>query len=231
MLHSPDGWYFVEIDFEQLEVKISYCYHKDPTMGKYLKEDVDYHKAFSARIYKLNEDQISKNARYVAKNMFVFPQFYGSVYFQCAEAIWNAMSSIEGMKVREEDDDPKKPTGISLRKHLARNGIKSLGSCDPQVHARKGTFVRHIQNIEDHLWKEEFVVYDKWKKDWYDAYLRNGGFQMKTGFVVNGFHKRNDVINYPVQGSAFHCLLKCLIKISQWLRKYKMKSKLVGPNP
>jgi len=224
----PDGWYFVEVDFEQLEVKISYCYHKDPTMGKYLNENVDYHRQFASRIFMADEDQISKNARYAAKNMFTFPQFYGSVYFQCAEALWNSMDVLDGMRLMKEGDDPKNPTGRSLRNHLERKGITKLGKCDPQINTRTGTFEHHIKQLEKTLWEDEFPVYNEWKRTWYDKYLRDGGFMMKTGFAVNAFLKRNDVINYPVQGPAFHCMLKCLIKISKWLRKYKMKSKMVG---
>lgn len=39
---------------------------------------------------------------------------------------------------------------------------------------------------------------------------------------------RNDVSNYPIQGSAFHFLLRALIEIDRRLRKRKMRSKLVG---
>ena len=47
-----------------------------------------------------------------------------------------------------------------------------------------------------------------------------------TGFRIGGEMSRNDVINYPVQGSAFHVLLKAIIMSQDFLRG--MKSKIVG---
>jgi len=44
----------------------------------------------------------------------------------------------------------------------------------------------------------------------------------------SGLYKKNDVINHAVQGSAFHCLLWCLIETVKWLAKNKMRSKVVG---
>jgi hypothetical protein len=166
------------------------------------------------------------------KNMWVFPQFYGSVHFQCAPSLWEAIDQLPGMSVLQGDDDPKEPSGINLKRWLKKKGIKELGNCNPE-HIRhhgteKGTFVHHLKELENVLWKEMFPVYDKWKKEWYDDYQKNAGFQMLTGFAVNGYHKRNDVINYPVQGAAFHCLLWCLIRIQKWLNKYRMKTMIVG---
>ena len=51
---------------------------------------------------------------------------------------------------------------------------------------------------------------------------------MKTGFVVQGVMRKNEIINYPIQGSAFHCLLWSLIRLRRQLRKHKMRSMVVG---
>ena len=40
--------------------------------------------------------------------------------------------------------------------------------------------------------------------------------------------RRNEVINYPVQGAAFHCLLWCLVQLERWLRRRRMRSVIVG---
>ena len=41
--------------------------------------------------------------------------------------------------------------------------------------------------------------------------------------------KRNEVINYPIQGSAFHCLLWSLTQlVLKHLKKHKMKSIIIG---
>lgn len=228
-----DNWYFVEIDFGQLEVRVAYFYHKDPTMGKYLHDPKsDMHKDWAAKVYKLDRDQVGKNPRYAAKNMWVFPQFYGSVFWQCAPALWEAIDQLPGMAVMKEGDDPKEPSGMPLKKWLKKQGIHKLGNLDPDSirnnGTEEGTFVNHLARLQESLWKKMFPVYDQWKRDWFDEYQENAGFQMLTGFAVNGWHKRNDVINYPVQGVAFHCLLWSLIRIQKWLRKYKMKTMLVG---
>jgi DNA polymerase-1 len=39
---------------------------------------------------------------------------------------------------------------------------------------------------------------------------------------------RNDVLNYAVQGASFHCLLWSLVQIHKWLKKNKMRTKIVG---
>ncbi len=39
---------------------------------------------------------------------------------------------------------------------------------------------------------------------------------------------KNDVVNYPIQGSAFHCELQCIIWMLEKIRKFRMKSLIVG---
>ena len=49
-----------------------------------------------------------------------------------------------------------------------------------------------------------------------------------TGFTIAGELTKNEVINYPVQGSAFHCLLWALTRLQTWLESQrKMQSKIV----
>ena len=91
-----------------------------------------------------------------------------------------------------------------------------------------GTFEHHLKEVENDFWNNRFGDYGQWKKDWFDAYLEKGYFDLYTGFRIYGSHRRNQVCNYPVQGSAFHCLLWTLIQVNKALRHYKMKSKVVG---
>jgi DNA polymerase-1 len=39
---------------------------------------------------------------------------------------------------------------------------------------------------------------------------------------------KNDALNYPIQGSAFHCLLLSMIYMNRYLRKNKMRTKIIG---
>jgi hypothetical protein len=109
---------------------------------------------------------------------------------------------------------------------LKKKGIRKLGACDPDEDTESGTFEYHIKKVEQHFWKERFKVYDAWKKSWFEQYQQEGGFLTLTGFWLDGVMNKKDVINYPIQGSAFHCLLWSLIQLTKKLQKWK--SKIVG---
>lgn len=205
-------------DYSSLEVNIAYTYHGDPNMRIYLTDPTtDMHRDMAAECYKLAQDEVSKKTRYAAKNIFVFPQFYGSFYVDCARAMWKAIDKLE-LKTEK--------TGESLKDHLRRKGIKRLGKCDPDFDPEPGTFEAHVRAVERDFWGRRFPVYARWKKNWYNAYLEKGYFLTHTGFKISGDFRRNQVINYPVQGSAFHCLLMSIILVNEELRRYKMKSRL-----
>ena len=220
------GHHMVEIDFSTLEVRVAYCYHKDPRMETYLRDkSTDMHRDTAADLFKLplsllieHAKEAKKTVRDSAKNQFVFPEFYGSVWFQCAQNIWEAMGRKKWTV----------PGGKQLLIDYMRDkGIRELGSTDPRQDPQKGTFAHHVREVERKLWKR-FSVYDKWKREWFEQYQRRGWFEMFTGFVVSTQHSRNDVINYPVQGAAFHCLMWCLIQLNKWIRKYDLESRIVG---
>lgn len=226
---ARDGHHLVEVDFSGIEVRVSACYNKDPTLIKYIKDkSTDMHRDEASVLFMLPEDQINKETlRDSAKNQWVFPQFYGSVWFQCAPAIWRAMERRK-FKVGKEGD------GIDLREHLRKRGIKSLGDCSQPKEGTKrtmpprDTFAGHLVECEKKLWHERFPVYTKWKKDFYNKYLERGYFDLYTGFRCRGYYRRNQVINFPVQGAAFHCLLWCVIRINKELKRRKMRSIIVG---
>lgn len=226
---SPDHC-LVEIDYSGIEVKVAACYHKDPTMLEYINDSTkDMHRDMAVQIYKLPLDAPRSywktkgpggghDVRHASKNMYVFPQFYGDYYINSAMSMWEAMFRM----------DMKTPDGRGMENHLAAAGITSRGACDPDKQPVPGTFEYHMREVERDFWGRRFQVYNSWKRNWWDAYLRNGGFRTLTGFYLSGLFRRNDVINYPVQGSAFHCLLWSLIHIQKWLNKYNMQSKVVG---
>lgn len=216
---DDDDSVLVEVDYGGIEVRIAACYHKDPTMLSYINDPTkDMHRDMAAQCYKLKPEQVSKEVRYCGKNMFVFPEFYGDYYVHCAKHMWEAIDRM----------DLQTPEGLGLKQHLEGQGITGLGKCDPEERAIPGTFEHHLQAVEKDFWGRRFNVYASWKKSWYNKYLRTGSFKMLSGFSVNGVLKKNDVINYPVQGAAFHCLLWSLITLDKRLRKYKMKSRIVG---
>jgi hypothetical protein len=152
---------------------------------------------------------VSKDMRKSGKNKFTFPEFYGDYYANCARGLW---SDAHG------NSPPLSLTnGLSLPVHLESIGLGEYKA-----------FENHIKEIERKFWEERFAVYGQWKKDWLSAYTKQGYIELLTGFVCQGVMEKNDVINYPVQGVAFHCLLWSLIQMHKWLTKYNFKSKIVG---
>lgn len=211
-----DGHQMGENDFGGIEVRIGACYHLDPTMLQYISSGYDYHKEYASKCFKLDSKLVTSNIRYAGKNMFVFPQFYGSYYIDCCQHLW---AFTERAKLED---------GTSLRDHIKKQGIKELGDCDPRINKpRKGTMEKHVQQIGKDLWTL-FHQFAQWKLDFVAQYKRRGFIELKTGFVCAGLYSKNDITNYPIQGAAFHCLLWVLIQLQKWLRKYKMKTKIVG---
>ena len=219
----------VETDYSGIEICGAACYHKDPRMISYIKTNPgQLHMDLAQQCYMLPKKEMKakgkedakriKDIRYCGKNKFIFPQFYGDWYLSCAKSLWEAISQ---MRLKTRD-------GLSLKKHLRSQGIKKLGACNPEERPRKGTFEHHLKEVENDFWNNRFKVYSKWKKQWFQEYLEKGYFITLTGFKIEGYYDRKQVINYPVQGSAFHWLLWSLIRINKLLRKYKMKSVIIG---
>lgn len=202
----PPGALINESDYSGIEVAIAYCYHQDPNMKEeLLNDDKDMHGDMAKEIFFLQES--TKACRDCAKNKFVFPEFYGDFYEDCAINIWEY---IELYDLKNTDELP-------MKKHLKNNNINGLKD-----------FIEHIREIENKFWNERFPVYTNWKKEWYNRYLINGFFNTFTGFTCKGLMKKNKVINYAIQGSAFHCLLWSLIQIHKELKKQKAKSRIFG---
>jgi DNA polymerase-1 len=216
---AKQGHRLVENDFKGIEVVLSAAYHKDPVFIDYISTPgKDMHRDMAAQLYMLEPAEVSKEARYGAKNKFVFPQFYGDYYVSCARALWEWMG--EGKL--------KTPDGVPLAEHLNGLGVCELGACDPEQETVAGTFEKHVQEVERDFWERRFKQYGRWRKKWYADYLERGYFDLLTGFRVSGVFDRKQVTNYPIQGSAFHCLLWTLIQVNRILQRNQMKSMVVG---
>jgi DNA polymerase I-like protein with 3'-5' exonuclease and polymerase domains len=139
------------------------------------------------------KDDITKEERHIAKNSFVFPQFYGDYYKNCASVIWKTAN----------DDLLKK--------------FKNYQQ-----------FENHIKDIEYEFWNRKFVEYNEWKTDIWNFYLKKGFVKLYTGFICTGYMNKKQVTNYPIQGSAFHCLLWSLIELQKFIKENKLNSLIVG---
>lgn len=198
----------VEVDGKGMEVCGAACYHKDPTMIAYITDKTkDMHRDMAMQCYMLSMDEWNGLTRYCAKNKYVFPEFYGSYYGQVAKDLWDA---IDQMNLTTRSGKP-------LKKHLAAMGIKN--------YAR---FEQHIKEVEDDFWSNRFGVYGEWKEKHYKAYVKNGYADCLTGFRFQGLMRRNQVINYPIQGASFHCLLKAFIEVNRISKAESWRSGLIG---
>lgn len=216
---AREGFHLVELDYGGIEVKVSTCNHKDPKMVEYVSDPTkDMHRDMASECFLCPTEQVTKELRYLAKNRFVFPQFYGDWYLSCAKNLWEGLSKM----------NPTLKDGTFALEHLRRKGITRLGRCQPKENPRPGTFEKHVKEVERRFWYERFNAYRLWKEAWWKAYQKRGGFDMVTGFHVEGLYSRNDVINYCIQGPAFHCLLWSLIELNKWLKEHKMKTRIIG---
>ncbi len=231
------GWHFWEIDYGQQEVRVSACYNKDPVLIKYIKDSsTDMHRDAAADLFLMDKDFLIRESKWAkktvrdwAKNRFVFPELYGAVYFQCATHLWEAV---------EKETSEVPGTGMTVKQWLRSKGIKELdillvknprtGKMELDHEPRPGSFGHHVKKAEEVMWNERFKVYTQWKHRWWERYVRDGGFISLVGFAVNGPLNRNDVLNYAIQCDSFQCLLWSLVKIVKSLRKYRMKSRVVG---
>ena len=219
-LYPRVGHQLIEVDYGSLEVRIAACYHKDPKMLKYINDPTtDMHGDMAKQIYKL--DKLDKKLpdhaflRYAAKNGFVFPEFYGDYYKNCALALAGKLGELPDGKWKSTQGVAI--NGTTLGAHLISKGITCMDD-----------FIEHLRKIEKHFWGTRFKQYAEWKNTWWQEYQDNGYVDMKTGFRCSGLMNKKDIINYPVQGAAFHCLLWSFIEVDKLIIKEKLDTKIIG---
>lgn len=228
---SP-GRVLLEIDESQIEVRVGACYHFDPRMIAYIENpDKDMHRDMAAQCFRIPEQDLIDNAKHykpvrgLAKGAFVFAEFYGDYWADKQDGKPGVARNLWETVVRERLSCPD---GTPLIRHMARQGIRELGDCSPRGEQRRGSFAGHIRDVEKDFWGRRFRRYAEWKDEWWEKYLERGYFRMHTGFVCQGIHSRNEVVNYPIQGAAFHCLLWSIIQLNNWLRANRMRTLIVG---
>ncbi len=213
-----DGHVLVEVDYSALEWKIAACFWRDKKMVEYASDPTkDIHRDMAAECYRLSIGQVTGGTRFCTKSGFVFPVLYGSYYVNCAHNMWEMVDT----------DKLKTVGGVGLREHLAKKGISKMGYCQSSEKPEEGTFEKHIQQVEQRF-NQRFPEWNKRKEQWWEQYLKEGRFRTMTGFVCTGIYSKNDLMNYPIQGPAFHCLLQSLIWLVRKMQKKKMRSMVVG---
>lgn len=189
------GHKLIAADFKAIEVGIAACYHEDPEMIKYAADSTkDMHRDMAMKLYILSQAEMTKKIRQSGKNRYVFPEFYGDYYGNCARYLWA---------------DAKLPT------HILENGTPLIDHLKSHKLRTLDEFTEHVKKVERWMWYEKWKVYTEWKEAWIKQYQRQGFFDTLTGFRCSGVMSRNQTINYPVQGTAFHCLLQVIIWLTE----------------
>jgi DNA polymerase-1 len=212
-----DGHTIIERDFTGIEVRVACILSKDPKLT-YDTLQGDMHRDMAAECFFLNKDNVSKPTRQSTKGGFVFAEFYGDWYKQVTKNLWD---DVERYHLTTKE-------GVALATHLAAQGITERGACDPaQRVPTPGTFEAHIRKVEDRFWNERFKVYHAKRQAWIDEYKRQGYIDIVTGFRCGGPMSKNQVMNYHIQGPAFHCLLWTLIRLMAELKRRRMRTKVM----
>ena len=203
------GHHTMFVDYGGVEIKTATCYHKDPNMIKYLLDaDSDMHRDTAMDLFKIPSiDMIGSDIRYIAKNQFVFAEFFGDWWKSIAKGLWDTI----------QNEDLELENGVKLKDWVAKKGYRSLAQ-----------YELHVKKVEEIFWKKRFPVYAKWRDTWVKKYNQEGYFDTLTGFRCSSPMNRNQATNYPIQGSAFHGLLFAMILVNEKLKKLGLKSLIVG---
>jgi hypothetical protein len=188
-----------------MEVRIIACASRDSFLIRMIEENRDVHKEEAMNIFCLDPSNVHKELRFHSKNGFVFPEFYGSYYENCAKNLWHVCREFH-LKTQEGDN---------IFRHLSQQGISDYDR-----------FEKHVKFIESDFWSKYKGV-KKWQEKTFDFYGKNGYILQSTGFRLGGYMSRNDMLNYPIQGPAFHCLLYSLIHIGNEISS-NMGTKIIG---
>jgi uracil-DNA glycosylase family 4 len=200
------GHQLLDVDYEGAEVCVAACYTQDPELVKYVTDPTtDMHRDEAMEIFMLGKDQMTKPIRDIGKSQWVFPQFYGSYYANCAKAMWRSAG------------EQALADGLPLRRHLRDMGIR-----------RYSHFESHVEDREHKFWNVKFREYTKWKNHVWKKYERTGYVELLTGFRCSTLMDKKDVSNYPIQGAAFHCLLWSIIQLGRLQRQMGWASMIVG---
>lgn len=219
-IYPRPGHQLLEIDFKGIEVAINCCYNKDSTLIKYVSNPAsDMHADLAKQIFKVDGFNKKIPEHYVlrqaAKNGFVFAEFYGDYYGNCATNLLCNWGKLPQGRFHIGEGIPM-PEG-TLADHLISVGLPSYK-----------VFEEHLKKIEKDLWENRFPEYAEWKDRWYNVYKKYGYIDLLTGFRCSGVMSRNDVINYPGQGTAFHCLLWSLIEMDRAMIKEGWDTRIVS---
>jgi DNA polymerase I-like protein with 3'-5' exonuclease and polymerase domains len=109
----------------------------------------------------------------------------------------------------------------NMFEHLRDKGvIYSLASAEQD-------FEDHVKKVEKKFW-DRFKGVKAWQEKMFKSYLEKGYIEQLFGFRTGGWLSKNDICNYNVQGTAFHCLVWAVNRLRLEMRERAMRSMIVG---
>ena len=96
----PQNDLFLEADFKGAEVGVMAMRANCRRLKQQLADGVDPHRYWAAILYKVPEDKVTKDQRFVGKNGFVFPLFYGSWSGAISKATGVPLKDVEEAEAR-----------------------------------------------------------------------------------------------------------------------------------
>jgi DNA polymerase I-like protein with 3'-5' exonuclease and polymerase domains len=219
-LYPRPGHQLIEVDFSGMEVRINCCYNKDSNLIHYMtNKSADMHADMAKEIFLLDpfDKKIPEHyvLRQAAKNGFVFPEFYGDYFGNCSVNMANGWGKLPRGIWSPGQGIPL--NGSYLSDHLISKGINSLAA-----------FTLHLKRIEHDFWYKKFPDYSTWKERWWSVYQKYGYIDLLTGFRCSGVMTKNEVINTPAQGTAFHCLLWSFNQLDEIMIQENWDTRLIG---
>lgn len=206
---SP-GCKLLEYDFKGAEVSASAAISGDRNLIKYVSDpSLDMHRDLATGLFFLDISEVNKTIRgELVKGPWTFAQFYGSWHKQCADNIWQML----------QVPSAEKHYGIDILGRLAENGVET-----------QEDWVEHCKKQEAVLWGEEFFEgYQKFRDDTFAFFKKNGYIDYVNGFRYHGPASRNECLNAPIQGPAFHIQLWAFKEIARILKEKGMKTRIVN---
>jgi len=203
------------IDYSGIEVRVMVCYTLDPVLKAYVDDPAsDMHRDQAQEIFLLTAELMTKPLRQSGKNEFVFPEWYGDYWRNCAKSLWKTALT------------EKTAEGQLVVEYMHEAGLKLLGR---KRQRRGGTgynyevFESHIQDVENAFWKKYHVTRE-WRDSVISFYRRKGYVELLDGFRRGGYLRNNEIGNTPIQGLAFHCLLWSMIELKKIRKQEQWKT-------
>lgn len=209
LLYPKKGHMLQEIDLKGAEVSIAAAVTGDKNLISYVSDlSKDMHRDLASSIFFVDKEEVSKALRGDAtKGPFTFAEFYGSWYKEVAAGIWAVINVPDAVKT----------FGFDVVKHLKKCGVRTYEAWE-----------KHIQEQERVLWDEFFPGYKRWREHTWESFCETGYIDFATGFRYVGPATRNEALNAPVQGPAFHVNLWAYTEIDRETRERGMNSCLIG---